>query len=559
MKNISILLQVFFLAMFSAVSSNSQNLAKPSEVQYKWHEQERLMFVHFAPTTWTEKEQNDHSVPLERINPEKLNTDQWCQAAIAWGAKQIIFVAKHSGGFCWWQTETTDYGIRNTPYKNGKGDVLREISESCKKYGLNLGVYIYPGDRTWGAMIGSGGKTQDPAKQEAYNKVFRTQLTEVLSKYGEMLEVWFDGSCVIDIADIMEKYGKNSVVFQGPHATVRWPGTESGYLAYPAWNSIMKEDLRTGVSTQIHGNPDGDAWAPLESDTPLYDHFWFWSPSKMNKRKSVAQLMEIYYKSVGYGGVLLLNSSPDTTGLIPEDDIKRYKEFGDEISRRFDIPLGKIESKKGEEATIDFEKPVLVNHAVTMEDYREGERIREYRIEGFSNGKWVELAKGISVGRKKIDYFDTIKLTSMRLVVTKSVGEPLIRSFAAYFVSNFEPPKKQSLHVWARPQVVASWKCEDFSGKTVQLKINLNGKINVPGQYVLTVLPETKNQFEIMDAALFYNGNKAMKEMINIKDAKVHVNQTAQITDKNDLYVTMTIRVDRPGGGVIEFTPELVH
>ena len=426
-------------------------------------------------------EQNDHTVSLDRINPEKLNTDQWCETALAFGAKQIIFVAKHTGGFCWWQTETTNYGIKDTPYKNGKGDVLKEISESCKKYGLNLGVYIYPGDRTWGAMIGSGGKTEDPSKQEAYNKVFRTQLTEVLSNYGEMLEVWFDGSCIIDVSDIMEKYASNSVVFQGPHASLRWPGTESGKLFYPAWNSLKKEDLKSGVSTEIHGNPNGDVWAPLETNTTLYDHYWFWSPKKAKKRKSLDELMDCYYKSVGYGSVFLLNASPDTTGLIVAGDLKRYKEFGDEINRRFNNPVAEIKSQKGKAINLKFDKPTVINHAIIMEDYKEGERIREYKIEGLSKGEWTTLTKGISVGRKKIDYFDEIKVEQIRLIITHSVAQPLIRSFSAYYVSDFTPPKKQSIRVWAKSQTVGSWESDDIENNKIELKISLNDKINVPG------------------------------------------------------------------------------
>ncbi|WP_299577980.1 alpha-L-fucosidase [uncultured Sunxiuqinia sp.] len=532
-----------------------QSLPKPTDVQYKWQEQERLMFLHFAPTTWSEVEQNDNSVSLDRINPTKLNTDQWCEAALAFGAKQIIFVAKHSGGFCWWQTETTNYGIKDTPYKNGRGDVLKEIAESCKKYGLNLGVYIYPGDRTWGAMIGSGGKTKDPAKQEAYNKVFRTQLTEVLSNYGEMLEVWFDGSCVIDVSDIMEQYAANSVVFQGPHATLRWPGTESGKLFYPAWNTVRSEDLKTGVSTQIHGTPNGDVWAPLETNTTLYDHYWFWSPEKVKKRKTVDELMDCYYKSVGYGSVFLLNASPDTTGLIVEGDMKRYKEFGDEINRRFSNPIAEINSQKGNELVLQLDKPTRINHAVVMEDYREGERIREYRIEGYSDGKWLELTKGISVGRKKIDYFDDVEVERLRLVVTKAAAEPLIRSFSVYHVSNFIPPKKQSMHVWSNPQTVVSWKKTDVNNNKLELKINLGDKINVPGQYVLTVLPEMKQNVRVENAAMFYDGNKAMQEFVQIKDNKIQINQTAQITGEADLYVEFIIHIEQACNGVVEFKP----
>jgi len=281
--------------------SVAEQLARPSEAQYKWHEQERIMFVHLTPGTWNRSVTDTPPLPLNRINPSKLDTDQWCEAAISWGAREVLFVAKHAGGFCWWQT-ASDYSIGNTPYRDGKGDVLEELSQSCRKYGLNLGVYIYPGDLEWGAGIGSGGRTEDPTMQEAYNRVFREQLTEVLSKYGDVLEVWFDGSCVIEIGDILEQYAGNSVIFQGPHATIRWPGTESGKLAYPAWNSVRCEDLGSGVSTQLHGTPDGDCWAPLEADTPLYDHHWLWSPENIRKRKSIEALMECYYKSAGYGG-----------------------------------------------------------------------------------------------------------------------------------------------------------------------------------------------------------------------------------------------------------------
>ncbi len=559
MKRFTIFCILLVCTSFFVNISYSQILPKPSVTQYKWHEQERIMFLHFAPTTWSDVEQNDHTVSLERINPQKLNTDQWCEAARAFGAKQIIFVAKHTGGFCWWQTETTNYGIKDTPYKNGKGDVLKEISESCKKYGLNLGVYIYPGDRTWGAMVGSGGKTNDPLKQEDYNKVFRRQLTEVLSNYGKMLEVWFDGSCIIDVSDIMEKYAGSSVVFQGPHASLRWPGTESGNLVYPAWNSVMREDLKTGVATQIHGTPNGDAWAPLETNTTLYDHYWFWSPKKVLKRKSVDQLMENYYKSVGYGSVFLLNASPDTTGLIPQGDIKRYKEFGKEIKRRFDTPIAKVEHESGNHIEIKFDKPTQINHTIIMEDYRKGERIREYRIEGLFNGKWTELTKGISVGRKKIDYFNDVEVEQLKLIITKDADEPIIRSFSAFFVNDFTPPSKQSLYVWARPQTVANWQKEDCLNNEIKLKVELNDKINVPGQYILSVIPELKGKVKIQSAEMFYNGNKAMKEFVKIKGGNIHINQTAQITDNSDLYVILTIRLEQPCKGRIEFKPELIH
>lgn len=412
----------------------STNLARPTPQQYAWHEQERIMFVCYDPCTWQGREYDNHSTPLSTINPTQLDTDQWCRAAQLWGAKQILFVAKHTGGFCWWQTETTQYGIKETAWKGGRGDVLAELSASCRRHGLNLGIYVYPGDDTWGAPMGSGGRTKDPAKQEAYNQVYRQQLTEVLTRYGKITEVWFDGSCVIDVRDILERHAADAVVFQGPQATIRWPGTESGRLPYPAWNSLKSQDLKTGVATAAHGDPDGDAWAPLEADTTLYDHNWFWSAENEKKRKRLEDLMDIYYKSAGRGGVLLLNSTPNTNGLIPADDLKLYEAFGKEIERRFRQPIAEIHGQRGVELELPLSRPTLVNHVVIMEDYREGERIREYVVEGLADGQWIELSRGTSVGRKKIDRFRPVAAARVRLRVTRCAAEPLIRRLAVFHV-----------------------------------------------------------------------------------------------------------------------------
>ena len=162
--------------------------ALPTPEQLQWHDMELTMFVHFAPNTWQGQDLDDHSTPLERINPSKLDVHQWIDAAELLGARMILFVAKHVGGFCWWQTETSDYSIKNTPYKDGRGDLLKELSEACWQRGMKLGIYIYPGDRTWGAYLGGGGRTRDPSKQEGYNAVLRKQWEETLSSYGPVTE-----------------------------------------------------------------------------------------------------------------------------------------------------------------------------------------------------------------------------------------------------------------------------------------------------------------------------------------------------------------------------------
>lgn len=508
------------LAAFQVIDISAAELPKPSPQQYAWHEQERIMFVCLDPATWEGREYDNHSMPLSAINPRKLDTDQWCRAAKLWGAKEILFVAKHTGGFCWWQTHTSNYGIRETPWKGGKGDVLAELSASCRRHGLALGVYVYPGDDQWGAGIGSGGRTKDPLKQAAYNKVFRKQMTEVLSRYGNMREVWFDGSCVIDVSDILAKYAPNAVIFQGPCATIRWVGTESGRAPYPAWNSLMRADLKTGTSTAAQGNPNGNAWAPLECDTPLYNHFWFWSPNGERHRKSLNELMDIYYKSVGHGAVLLLNSTPDTNGLIPEADMKLYAAFGKEIARRFDHPVAAVEDRRGDSVEITLAKPAIINTAIEMEDYRQGERIRKYVVEGFNDGTWNELCAGTAVGRKKIDAFPSARVSRVRLRVTGSVAEPLIRSFAVFNTARPLASDPAPAKLW---RVCARW-----SGGPTNLVIDLTKFIPAPGQFEVKFQPD---DLEITDAKLYFNGSEAAPGQITrLAQGDFNISQTQAVT-----------------------------
>jgi len=418
----------------TAVLQGAASLARPTPGQVEYLGMERQMFVCLDPCTWQNREYDNHSTPLSSINPAKLDTDQWCRVAQSFGAKQILFVAKHTGGFCWWQTETSNYGIRNTPWKMGRGDVLAEFSASCAKHGLKLAVYVYPGDDQWGAGSGSGGRTSDPAKQEAYNKVFRQQLTEVLSRYGEVAEVWFDGSCVIEVGDILKRHAPRAMVFQGPHTTLRWVGNEAGYAPYPAWQTVKQADAATGIATAAHSDPDGDVWLPMECDTTLLDHKWFWGQNTDHMLKSLDQLMDNYYRSVGRGCVLLLNSTPDTSGLIPAAHVQRYKEFGDEITRRFGKSLGEAHGQ-GEIVELDLGQPQAINHVITMEDIREGQRVRAYRLEGFTAGNWqVLVSNGSSVGHKRIDVFPRTVVSQIRIVVTKSVGQPVICRLAAFNV-----------------------------------------------------------------------------------------------------------------------------
>ena len=555
-KTIFLLVVFLSLTMQVVYSQEVKKLATPSPQQFRWHEQERIMFLCLDPCTWQGREYDNHSISLDKINPKQLDTDQWCETAKLWGAKEILFVAKHTGGFCWWQTETTDYGIKDTPYKNGKGDVLKELSESCKKYGLNLGIYVYPGDETWGAGIGSGGRTKDTTRQDAYNEVFRKQLEETLANYGEAIEVWFDGSCVIDVSDILEKYAKNSVIFQGPHATLRWPGTESGKLFYPVWNTVKSEDFETGVATQVHDDSNGNVWAPLETNTTLYNHFWFWAPEKEEKRKSLDELMECYYKSVGYGSVFLLNSTPNTSGLIPSADRKLYKDFGDEIDRRFKTPIASINEQKGEIVVLDMSGEKKINHVVTMEDYRLGHRIRKYKIEGFIDGNWKELWSGQSVGRKKIDYFDEIKVSKIRLNVIKSVNEPVIRKLSAYFVEDFVAPPKHGISPWSNWKNIGVFNTKE----NAKIEVDLTGKIQMPGQFIVRVHPENADtEIKISNVELIYDGRVVLENFTSVKGNEISINRTAQVIDESKISLRFNLKSKTEYCGKIQFKPALIY
>ena len=421
----------FFIIMAYGQTS-AQQLVLPTPQQVLWQEMEQTMFIHFDPATWQGREKDNHSAPLSRINPAKLDVNQWIDAAESFDAKMILFVAKHVGGFCWWQTETSDYSIKNTPYKNGKGDVLDELAKACFERGMKLGVYIYPGDETWGAYIGGGGRTKDPARQEGYNQVLRKQWEEVLSRHGkQMIEVWFDGSIIVPLEDIVRKYAPTTIVFQGPFADIRYVGNERGICPYPNWYTLHSKDASTGVATGIHSDPDGDVWLPVESDVPLKDHNWFWSPTNEANLRSFDELIDIYYQSVGRGSVLLLNAAPDTTGLIPAKDMELYRKLGDEIRKRFGKSVAET-SGNGYTLELLLGKEETIDHVIIQEDISFGQRVRQYVIEGRKDNKWTVLTRGISIGHKRIEHFTPVKVDAVRLKVVEATFAPVIRRLAVF-------------------------------------------------------------------------------------------------------------------------------
>ncbi|MBM3495533.1 MAG: hypothetical protein FJX72_14610, partial [Armatimonadetes bacterium] len=438
-RNIAVLARWFNRRPLDEVVPLRKPLAKPTPAQYAWHEQERIMFLCLGVATWLGTEYDtDGKFDIGKMDPASFDADAVCRAAQSWGAKEILLVASHVGGFCWWPTATTEYCVRNIPWRGGKGNLVKELADACRRHGLSIGVYLYPDDVRFTKSMGRGGRTDDPARQEEWTRLFRTQWEEVLTMCGPDLvrEVFLDGGCVMDLSDILARLAPNAVVFQGRNATIRWVGNEAGVARDPNWNSLTRSDLLSGGATQDHSDPDGAAWAPVECDTTLYDHNWFWNKDNERKRKGLDTLLDVYVRSVGHGSVLLLNATPTTSGSLPDGDVARYAEFGQAIERNFGRPIASIAKRRGVTITLDLGAVGKVNCTDLWEDYRDGHRVRAYVVEARVGGAWTEVASGKAIGRRKLDMFEPVAADRLRVWVTESVGTPVLRLFQAHCVDD---------------------------------------------------------------------------------------------------------------------------
>ncbi|MBL9168021.1 MAG: alpha-L-fucosidase [Verrucomicrobiales bacterium] len=408
----------------------------PTPNQIAWHEAGVGLFFHWAPNVYQGGEGDNLSTPRTQINPDRFDAQQWVEAVQAANAGYMIFVAKHGGGYCTWQTKTTDYSIKTSPWKEGRGDMLAELAKACQEDQVALGVYLGPYDETHGA--GVGGRTKDPTKQSAYKAIYRQQLTEILTQYGPMFEMWFDGGNIVPINDIITKHAPGIISFQGRMAGgSRWVGTEHGFAPYPCWNTI---DWKEGETPKEGaGTPTGNAWCPAECDVSILRPRWFWSPGSDKNILSLDSLSEIYYLSVGRGVNLLLNATPDSHGEVPAAQMTRLREFGDDIRARFAKPLAVMEGE-GDGLTLDLSGEKTVDHLVLREDIAGGERVRKFMVEGKrKNGKSVVLARGSQIGVRQIIPIPAVAVTELRLKIEGKVAPVTIREFAAFHVDRPVP------------------------------------------------------------------------------------------------------------------------
>ncbi len=447
-------------------------LPKPTPEQAAWQDLELGLFIHFDISVFTDGGEGDWAsqgrLDPNLYNPTTLDTDQWLQAAQAMGAKYAVYVAKHCTGFLCWQSDCYPYGVTQSRWRDGKGDVVRDFTESCRKYGVTPGLYASVTANAHLEVGGAGlvnfGRGGDDAKQKEYVQVVERMYAELWGRYGELAYVWFDGGALPpaqggpDLIPIITRLQPHAVAFQGPPGipagNTRWVGNEDGVAAYPCWATVRN------LNDAGSGDPEGAVWQPGECDAPLRKHDWFWHPGSEGKIRGLDELVEMYYRSVGRNCNFILNAVIDREGRVPAADMRRFKELGDEIRRRFGKSLAET-SGGGEVVELALPAPTVIDHVIIMEKITEGERIRGYVVEGVIDGLWVELAKGTCVGHKRIERFEPVAVAKVRLRVTDWLATPIVRTFAAYRVEEPAPPLGDS-H-WAFDEA-AGEKCADGTG-----------------------------------------------------------------------------------------------
>ncbi len=400
--------------------------AIPTEAQMNWQDAELGMFAHFGLNTFNGKEWSDGTLDKNSFNPEKFDAYQWVKTAKDAGFKYFMLTAKHHDGFCLWQTKTTDYSVKSISWKDGKGDVVRDVSNACEKLGIKFGVYLSPWDR----------HEKCYTDKEAYDKFYIEQLEELMTGYGDIFEVWFDGAGsegrVYDwdkIIGTVHKYHPNAMIFNMGTPTIRWVGNEAGIAPQPCFNEAKEARVSMFTNDMLTWSEKTPLWVPAECDATIRRGGWFWHENEENTLRQPDELEYIYLNSVGHGANLLLNIAPDKDGLLPKCDVERVNELGDFIRSIYENKIAEVSSDK-DETVIEFEEFKHLSYIVTAEDIRFGENIRKYRIDADMYGGWIKIAEGTSVGHKKIDAVKGICAKAIRFTVLEKSDNVRIKSIA---------------------------------------------------------------------------------------------------------------------------------
>jgi len=484
LKNLSLIAAAAAVMACNTVTPPAPYGALPSDAQVEWQKMEYNMFVHFGPNTFTSAEWGDGTESADIFAPEALDCRQWAATAKAAGMKGIIITAKHHDGFCLWPNPVSQHTVAQSSWRDGKGDVLKELSEACKEYGLEFGIYISPWDRN------------DPHYgSDAYNDVFVKTLEHALGSYGEVFEQWFDGACgegpngkkqTYDwplFYSTVYKMQPDAIIFSNVGPGCRWVGNEYGSAGRTCWGTMNVGELTPSSPADCdilnEGEADGEKWVAAETDVSIRPG-WFWRESENEKVKTVQELLKIYYESVGRNSLLLLNVPADKRGLLHEVDSVRLMELRAAIDEIFAVNLAEggvaeaedVRGNSGKYAAANIldadydtywatdDDVVTASFTVTLPEPRQFNRvqIQEYiplgqRVVAFSiealgeDGQWKTIANETTIGYKRIVHTPVTVATAVRVNIEESLACPVINGFALYMDNIYKSDEKANIPV----------------------------------------------------------------------------------------------------------------
>lgn len=405
--------------------------AIPTSRQLEYQDWEFGLFLHFGIRTFYEghRDWDGKPMPAEGFLPTAFDANNWAATARQAGMKYIVLTAKHHDGFANWPSKYTDYSVAATPWKDGAGDVVAEYVDACRRHDVKVGLYYSPAEA-------SPKFKSDPKEYDDY---FIGQVSEILTGYGEIDILWFDGCGSADhtydwprIIAEMRRMQPNILLFNMGDPDFRWVGNELGLAPVPCFNTV--EDVPFAMDTLVPDKLGKALWLPAECDCRMRERNWFYSDQDEHTVKSVEELMGLYYMSVGRGCNLLINIGPDRRGLLPDADAARLLEFGAEIRRRFGSPVATLadftEVDGGWEWTPA--EPTLVDHVVIQEDLSEGEHIRRFRLTLPFDRVPITLWEGQNVGHKAICRFPQVKAPKLRVESLETDGRVELRTLECH-------------------------------------------------------------------------------------------------------------------------------
>lgn len=458
------------LSLLTALFSASARIAPPkplapvpSPAQLTWQQLEYYAFAHFGMNTFTDHEWGEGRAHPDNFNPTQFDARQWARVVKAAGMRGIIITAKHHDGFCLWPSATTEYTVKQSKWREGQGDVLKDLSAACKEFGLKFGVYISPWDRNH-PLYGT----------PKYNAVYKAQWRELLTNYGPVFESWLDGAndgkkrMVYDFwgfFSTIKSLQPQTIIFSDAGPDIRWVGNERGFAGETNWSPRDNEGTFPGFADEKQlnvGDENGTSWIPAECDVSIRPG-WFYHANEDAKVKSVEQLLNIYYGSVGRNANLLLNIGIDRRGLVNEHDERRLLEFKQALDKEFanKLTLAKVTASnvRGNSATfgaakatdadansywatddsvtaasleLDFGKEVEFNRFLAQEQIALGQRVKKFSLQVWKNGAYETIAQQTTIGYKRLLRFPTVKTSKLKFMIEAAKACPTINNIAVY-------------------------------------------------------------------------------------------------------------------------------